>query len=406
MSVLQLDLRDIPVSEILSSGAVRAAAEELNRCNAALRAHEAEFERRFADGAQSPGSEDDYRQWESRFAELAEARQAAASGYDQAQWKRGIPDMTTATDTLTSEFRNYIRSGNDGELRALGVGTGSAGGYTVPTGFRNDFVARMKLYGGVREAAEVVTTDSGADLPFPTVDDTGNVGAILSENTQVTEQDVVLGTETLRAYTYTSKLVRVSLQLIQDSAFDVDAWLRDTLSIRIWRAQNTHFTTGTGTAQPEGLVTGGTVGVTAATGGTTTVTYDNLIDLQNSVDPAYWNNASWMLNSTTMATLRKLKDGDSRPLVEPDLQAAGPGRLLGFPIVLNQDMPSPAASAKPIAFGDFKQGYVIRDVNSVEIARLVERYMDFLQHGVLAWMRSDGIVRDVNAYRLFQNSAT
>lgn len=307
---------------------------------------------------------------------------------------------------LTPEFRQFIKSGHDGEIRAQGVATGASGGYLVPEGFRNDLVTRMKEYGGVRRVADVVTTESGNDLPFPTVDDTSNSGGILAENTQMTEQDVTLATKTLGAYMYTSKMVRVSLQLLQDSAFDLDSWLARALAERIARAQNTHFTTGTGTSQPTGIVTGATVGVTAATGGTTTVTYDNLIDLITSVDSAYWNNAKWMMNVSTLSTIRKVKDADNRPLVEPDVQAPGPGRLLGFPIEINPDMASPAASAVPLLFGDFEQGYVIRDVRQVEVLRFNERYGDYLQVGVTAFHRSDGIVRDAYAYRAFQNSAT
>jgi HK97 family phage major capsid protein len=307
---------------------------------------------------------------------------------------------------LSAEDRATVQSRFGAiEGRAAGTGT-TAGGYFVPQGFRQKIVETMKAFGGVRQVAEVITTDTGATLPWPTNDDTANVGAILSENTQVTEQDVLLGQANLDAYMYTSKLIRVSLQLLQDSAFDLEAWLARKLGERIGRIQNQHFTTGTGTAQPDGIQTNAVIGKTGATGQTTSVAYDDLVDLMFSLDEAYQDNARWMLRNATLAAVRKIKDTTNRPLWEPSLQANTPDTLLGKPVVRNPDMPAMAANAKSILYGDFNAGYVIRDVLGIQQLRLEERYADFLQVGFLAFARADGTVQDASAYRAYANSAT
>lgn len=314
--------------------------------------------------------------------------------------RRGASDMDL-------EQRQVLQRGlvAPGELRALGVGTGAAGGFTVDPEFRARMVETMRAFGGMMEVAEVITTDTGANLQWPTNDDTANVGAILAENTQVTEQDVTLGTNSLDAYAYTSKLVRVSYQLLQDSVFDLETWLARKMGERLGRIHNQHFTTGTGTAQPDGLVTGAPVGKVGAAGQVTTVTYDDLIDLIDSVDPSYQGNGRFMLSQQSRKAIRKLKDTQGRPLWEPSVQAGTPDTLLGYGIALNQDLPAPAASAKSILFGDYREAYLIRMVRDVTLLRLNERYADFLQVGFLAFDRADGTLQNSAAVRAYQHPA-
>lgn len=313
---------------------------------------------------------------------------------------------------LTSEERSALHRGYvqaDGrELRAQGVATGAAGGYAVPAQFRARLQETMKFFGGVRSVAEVIETETGADLPWPTNDDTANKGAILAENTQVTEQDVTLGQKTVGAYMYTSKLVRVSLQLLNDSFFDLDGWLARKLAERIARIQNEHFTTGTGTAQPEGVQTNSTIAVTGTTGQTTSVIYDDLVNLIYSIDPAYRSSgrARFMMNDASIGKVRLLKDSQNRPLWEPSLQVGTPDSLLGYGITPNNDMPVMAANAKSILFGDFFAGYVIRDVADFALLRLSERYADYLQVGFLGFQRGSGAPQDAAAYKAYRNSAT
>ncbi len=318
-------------------------------------------------------------------------------------WARG------GLGSLNTEDRSLMvkRFDNSPELRAQGVGTTTAGGFFVPAEFRDTLIERQVFQGSVRAVATVITTDSGANLPWPTLDDTANVGAILAENTQVVEQDVTIGQASLDVYMYTSKLVRVSLQLINDSAINVDDLLGRLLSMRIGRIQNQHFTTGTGTAQPEGIQTNAVSGVTLPAGNTTTITYDGLVDLIHSIDPAYrTSNASFMMRDAGLATIRKLKDTTGQPLWQPGLTAGAPDSLLGYPVVTNPDMPAAAASVKSVLFGDFREAYVIRDVTAVQALRLEERFADFLQVAFLLFQRSGARPQNANAYRALTQSAT
>lgn len=330
------------------------------------------------------------------------------------------PDSQTA---YASAFRSWVRGGDgrlsnsDRELmqarfdssiqNAAGVGSGAAGGYLVPPAFRDKIVEAIKSYSAMRTWAEVITTETGADLPWPTVDDTSNEGAILAENTQVTEQDVTMGTAKLGAFMYTSKLVRVSLQLLNDNAVDLESRLAVWLGARIGRIQNRHFTVGTGTSQPLGIVTGAAVGATGAAGQLADVKTDDLIELTESVDAGYLEggNAAFMMSQTTRKGLRKLKDSTGQYLWQPSLAAGTPDTVLGYPLRLNNYMASPGANAKTVGFGDIREAYVIRDVNEITLVRFGERFMDYLQVGFLAFARSDGTTQNAAAFKVFQHAA-
>ena len=307
-------------------------------------------------------------------------------------------------DELTLMRTNFSKVSN-----AAGVGSGAAGGYLVPPEFRDIIVETMKWYGPMLDEAEVITTDTGATLPWPTSDDTANVGAILAENTAMTEQDVTLGTEDIGAYMYTSRLVRASFQLMQDRP-DFARWLARKLGERIGRIWNQHFTTGTGSSQPKGLVTGATVGATgtgsfATTGG---ISFDNLIDLEESLDPAYGGsgNLKYMIHQTARKAARKVKDGQGRYMWEPSLQAGTPASLNGYPVRINNDMATLAASSKSVGFGDIREAYVVRKVKDIQTIRLDERYAEYLQAGFFGFARADGEVQNANAFKVFQTTAT
>lgn len=340
------------------------------------------------------------------------------------------PDVEASVDAeIDKAFASWVRGGMtalSGEGQALmrsrfvtdsaiqnaaGVGSGGAGGYAVPPAWRGIFVETLKDYGVMLQLAERIETTSGANLPWPTNDDTANVGAILGENTQVTEQDVTLGTASLDAYMYTSKLVRASFQFLQDVP-SADAWLARKLAERIARILNQHFTTGTGGAQPDGIVTSATVGVTgsgslATTGG---VSVDNLIDLVESLDPAYGggDGLRFMLHQTARKALRKLREGGTTGayLWQPSVQAGVADSLMGYPVSVNNDMPTVAVNSKSVAFGNIREAYVYRIVGGPSALRLTERYADFLQVGFLAFQRADGTLQNSGAVRLFQTTPT
>lgn len=311
---------------------------------------------------------------------------------------------------LSADQQSVLERGfGEIDTRALSSVTDAAGGYTVPDEFSNRLVETMKAYGGLLGIVDVLTTASGTDLLWPTNDDTANEGAILDENTQISEQDVAFGQGKLKAYTYTSKLIRVPLQLLQDSAIDIEAFLARRIGERIGRAVAGHIATGAGTTQPVGVANatvGFGVGVTGATGNATTVTYDSLVDLEHSVDPAYRGSAQYAMNDLTLAAIRKLKDSQNRPLWVPSVAGGVPSTINGRPYTIDNKLPAPAANAKSILFGDFKTGYIARRVSGAQVLRLSERYADFLQVGFFGFARWDGVIQDAAAVKAYKHSAT
>lgn len=300
---------------------------------------------------------------------------------------------------LEHDERQVLRRGFVAEERAQSVGTSSGGGYTVPEGFWNRLQETLLAFGGAVGNVNLITTGSGNDLPWPTVDDTSNKGAILAENTQVSEQDVTFGVNSLGAYKYTSKLIRVSLELLQDSAIDVEALIARKLGERLARIYNEHLTTGSGSGQPDGLATSPTTGKTFASA--TVQTHDELLDLIHSVDQAYRGapGVSWMFNDTTALGVRKIVDGDGNKAWQPGLVQGQPDRLLGYPYIVNTDMPGPTTGNVSMLFGDFRAGYVQRQVRGVQLVRFDEKYMDYFQIGFTAFGRMDGTKDDTSAYK-------
>ena len=325
-------------------------------------------------------------------------------------------DGETGADQYAAAFSQFLRSGvNDlgaderamlqANFRAQGTGTGGAGGYLVPEGYWAKMTERLKAFGGILGKANVINTTTGNDLPWPGSDDTGNIGALLAENDQVTEQDIAFTTNTLKAHTYTSKAIRVSLQLMQDSAFDLDSFVPRKAGERIGRALAAHLASGNGTTQPQGITVGASVGKTGAAGQVSSVTYDDLVDLEHSVDPAYRLNGSYVLSDAMVAALRKLKDNEGRPLWQPSLTAGIASTINGYSYVVDNSMPAPAASAKSIAFGDFNAGFVVRQAAGGTLLRLVERYADYLQVGFISFARFDARVDDAAAIKLYAHPA-
>lgn len=337
-----------------------------------------------------------------------ETPESASEKRDQAYEEAFGRYMRGGMETCTMEQRQMLLESHQSiESRAAGTTSGSVGGYLVPPGFRNTLSETMKAFGGLLNLANVINTSSGNPLQWPTNNDTGNVGAILSENTQITEQDVTLGTRTLGAFVYTSKLVRVSFQLLQDSAFNLNNWLPKKLGERIGRAVAADLITGVGTTTPTGINTNVTVGKTGTTGQTLTVTYDDLVDLEHSIDPAYRNQRSrFVMNDSSLKVIRKLKDTTGRPLWLPTPTPGFPATINGYEYTIDQGMPVMAANALSILFGDFQAGYIVRQVTDVQMIRLTERYADYLQVGFFGFSRLDAGPDDPNAVKAYKNSAT
>lgn len=317
-------------------------------------------------------------------------------------------------------FQKWMRGG-DAALNAadwatiqntMSTTTTTEGGFTVATEVAQSVLDVLKQFGGMRQAANIIQTAMGNPINFPTSDGTSEVGEILAENASATDLDPSFGVRTLSTWKYSSKVVTVPFELLQDSSVDVEAMVRKRLADRLGRITNLHFTVGTGTGQPNGVITATSVGKTGATGQTLTVTYDDLVDLQHSVDPAYraLGNEKFMMNDSTLRVIRKLKDSQNRPIFVPGYEVGVPGgmpdTLLGSPIIINQDVPVMAANAKSILFGDFSF-YTIRDVMDVTMFRFTDSVFTRKgQVGFLAWMRSGGQMIDTTAVKFYANSAT
>lgn len=309
---------------------------------------------------------------------------------------------------LTDTERSFMQRRAQPIIQAAqSVGTTTAGGFLVPQGFSDRLEIALKFYSGMLENSEIIETDSGNDIPWPTVNDTTQVGALLAENATIGAQDVTFASVTLKAFMYTSKLIAVSIQLMQDSFLNVDNLVADLAGQRLGRIWNTDFTLGAGTTLPKGIVVAAASGKVGTAGQTVSVIYDDLIDLIHSIDPAYRKGAKWMANDSSIKVVRKLKDSQNRPLWEPSVQAGQPDTLLGYPVVTNNDVAAMAANAKSIVFGALNK-YKIRRVRGVTLMRLTERYADNLQVGFFAFARVDGNLIDAgtNPVKYYANSAT
>lgn len=320
------------------------------------------------------------------------------------------------TDTLERAFESYVRTGKGNqdltELRAQSVGTDSAGGYLVPTSMRDKLVDRLKAFGGLASAVETITTTTGEPLTWPTLDDTANAGVIAAEGTAPASggADLVFGEKTLGAFKYiapgASNLpLRVSVELLQDAAFDVQGLVSRKLSQRIARKQAADFVNGAGTTLPFGISTG-TAGTAFTTAG---MTYAELLAAVHEVDPDYRDNASWTFNDATMAKIEALVDGQGRPLLQDSVQGISgraPRTLLGYPIVIDQAWATytDGGTNKWGAFGDLQQGYVIRRVKDFTL--IVNPYSRANEGQVeyTLWARADGTVQDANAYKVLINA--
>lgn len=321
-------------------------------------------------------------------------------------------------DTLERAFNHYLRTGQSNsdivELRAQSVGTASAGGYLVPETMRQKLVDRVKSFGGVAANAEEITTAGGESMPFPTLDDTANSGVIAAEGTAPGSggADLVFGEKTLGAFKYVapgaSQLpLRVSVEMLQDSAFDVEGLVRRKLGERIGRKQASDWVNGAGTTLPFGVTTSGGPSKTFAED----ITYAELVDAKHAVDPAYRDQAKWYFNDTTFGTIEKLVDGNGRPLVLnsfDSITGAPTLTLLGHPVVVDQAFATSTADSGNVfgAFGDLREGYVIRRVKDLTL--IVDPYTRANEGQVqyTLWARADGLVQNPYAFALLKNDAS
>jgi HK97 family phage major capsid protein len=338
---------------------------------------------------------------ENRFAKMdkeerAQLRKGALRSYLSGGHVALTPDQR--------EFEAYEASSlNPEQQRALSAATGNVGAYTIPQDFSNQLDVAMLAYGGLLNAIDTTTlaTDNGAVLPFPSINDTANSGEAIAENTAATQTvDPAFGVVNFSAYLVDSGIVLVPIALLQDSFWDPEQYLADALGERIGRKKNSLFTTGTGTSQPNGIVTASTLGVTAASA--SVIAYSEILALIHSVDPAYRPQSSFVMHDQTLLAIKKLVDGNSRPLFLAGGTAEGingvePDRIGGYPFVINQAMAQIAASAKIMLFGALKK-YKQRSVRGRQMVRFGERFMDKLQIGLMLYERVDANLIDAGTH--------
>lgn len=299
--------------------------------------------------------------------------------------------------------------------------TGSEGGFTVQTLVAKDLIELLKAYGFMRRTSGQISTDNGADLSYPTTDGTTELGEIVAQNAGASTADVAFGTRALNVFKFSSKVVTVPIELLQDSQLDIAALVMSRLRDRIGRIQNVKFSVGTGTNEPMGLVTAAGVGKVGVVGQTTTVLYDDLVDLIDSLDAAYLDSPpstpelpgvhpGWMFSQGVRKVVRKMKDTSGRPIWTPSydegFSAKFADSLLGYPVNINNDFAAPAANAKSIAFGNL-QRYMIRDAMQVTMYRFDDSAFAVKgQVGFLAFCRAGGNLMDLGAVKTYQHSAT
>lgn len=317
---------------------------------------------------------------------------------------------------LAPEDRNRMLSRQTPDIRnAMSTTTTTEGGYTVAIEYQRSLETLMKAFGGMRNVASRIQTGSGNTMNFPTSDPTAEVGEIVGQNTAVSGLDTTFGNVSLDTYKYSSKKIALPFELLQDSFIDIESYVQNILAMRLGRIQNTHFTVGAGSTLPYGVVTGASSGKVGTTGQTLSVVYDDLVDLEHSLDPAYRNQpgVGYMMNDASVKVLRKIKDSQNRPIFVPGyeanamINAGAPDMLMGRPIYINQDVAVMAANAKSILFGQFSK-YIIRDVMDLTLFRMTDSAFTLLgQVGFVAFMRSGGrLIDNGGAVRYYTNSAT
>ena len=239
----------------------------------------------------------------------------------------------------------------------------------------------------IRSLAKVITTSAERKIPIAA---THSVAQWTAENAAYTESNPTFAQKQIDAYKLTD-LVKVSTELLQDSAFDLESYIAQEFARAFGIAEEQAFCVGTGTGQPTGIFTesGGEVGVTA--GSATAISVDNLIELVYALKSPYRRNAKFLMNDATISLIRKLKDQNGAYLWQPSVQAGQPDRLLGYEIYTSPYVPTVEASALTIAFGDFNN-YWIADRSGRTVQRLNELYAGNGQVGFIATERVDGKV--------------
>ena len=279
--------------------------------------------------------------------------------------------------------------------------TTTAGGYTIPEGFAGRIVESMVLVSQLLNWCNIIRTDSGNLIPFPTNDDNSNTGELIGENQDMSSSsaDLVFGVKNLTAYKMSSKMVKVSNELAQDNGVDLIGYLAKRLGIRLGKISNSYYTTGTGSSQPTGyLAASGGATRGKVTSSTSTFTLAELAEFQDSIDPAYRLSPkkAFAMHSNILAEIKGLALASDKPgsVWAPSYRDGDPDRILGAPYFFNQAMSSTSATGdKIIAYGDWSN-FNVRIVNGADMLVLRERFAEFGQVAYCSIQRTDSFLED------------
>ena len=335
---------------------------------------------------------------EERFEEI-ERRQAAQ------QYEQRTPassDDPKQTEEYRTAFHDYLLRGSTGitaESRALfeqraGI-AGLTAGVIVPDTLAGSIEVALKAYGGMFEAGTILSTSKGGDLIMPTVNNTDAKATVVAEYQQSTKSAPSFGSETLKAYTYRTPIVPVSLELLQDAAFELEPLLSGLLAESFGRGINEDLTVGNGTGKPKGIVNCATA--SAAKPAAAAVTLDDIIDLVKGVDSSYAQRGRFMFNRNTLWSLVKIKDTTGRYIWQEGAKDGTPPTLFGKSYILNDDIADIGAGNASMLFGDFSK-YKIRMVKSFRVIRLNELLAEYLSIGLFGFARVDGILLDAGTH--------
>ena len=306
------------------------------------------------------------------------------------------PKSGRASDEYKEDFGRHLR-GKKPLHNVLSESVDADGGYLVPEEFENQIVRGIDETNIIRSIAKVITTAHDRKIPVAVGH---SVATWTEENAAFTESNPSFGQKQIDAFKLTD-LIRVSTELLQDSAFNVEDYIIREFSYAFGVAEEQAFCVGTGTNQPTGIFTenGGEVGFT--TSSATVITIDDVISLIYSLKAPYRKNAVFLMNDATVGLIRKLKDGNGAYLWQPSVQAGQPDKILGYDVFTTPFAPTIAGGALAIAFGDFSN-YWIGDRGGRTVQRLNELYATNGQVGYVATERVDGKVILPEAIKLLK----
>ncbi len=306
----------------------------------------------------------------------------------------------------------YLRRGRESEIKSVSGSAPSDGGYAVPQPVDARIASELAEISPIRALAQVVQTGSSGYRKLMATG--GTASGWVSETAARPETDTPQFTEIAPPSGELYANPAASQSMLDDADFDIESWLASEIAMEFARAEGAAFVGGTGADQPEGFLTApsstaedgvrafGTlqyIGSGDATG------FDaapdaRLVDLIHTMKAGHRQGASFVMNSATLAAVRKLKTADGAFLWQPGLVEGQPDRLLGYPVVEAEDMPDIAAGAFPIAFGNFRHGYLIAESGATQILRDPYTNKPFVHF--YATKRVGGQVLDSDAIKLLK----